>query len=289
MSKKIEVKVPATGTSATVEVEDHHKVRDVIELVVDYLKLQPASYWLQKGEKRIRPDGTIGSANIMGGDVVELIPDPVGGGFPTSTKEKKIEVKVPATGASVTVEVEDHHKARDVMELVVDYLKLQPASYWLQKGIEQISPDDTIGSANIMDGDVVEMDGDVVERIPDPARGDFPAVTKINLAGTLKYGALLKYFLGSSVSGHLRISNNSLKMLKTLEEREEISYQKRIAIFFSFGAYAILIVSTIIIIFLEGFHRYGFDIDDGLLKWLGITILGEVAGLAGLVYGSLFK
>lgn len=79
MTKKIEVKYPTTGDSVTIEVEDHHKVRDVITLVVDHLKLQPAPYWLQKGKKQIPPDGTIGSANIMDGDVVELIPDPTGG------------------------------------------------------------------------------------------------------------------------------------------------------------------------------------------------------------------
>ena len=91
------------------------------------------------------------------------------------------------------------------------------------------------------------------------------------------------------MSEHPTIPNHLLERLINLVDREDIFYQKRIAIFYLFTIYAILIVSTLTIIFLEGFHLYGFDIDDGLLKWLGVSILGEVAGLAVLVYGSLFK
>jgi|LGVF01.2.fsa_nt_gb hypothetical protein len=110
-----------------------------------------------------------------------------------------------------------------------------------------------------------------------------------NLEEKLKYDDLLKDSLKSSLSEHASIPNYLLERLITLVEREDISYQKRIAIFYLFAIYAILIVSTLTIIFLEGFHLYGFDIDDGLLKWLGVSILGEVAGLAVHVYGSLFK
>lgn len=110
-----------------------------------------------------------------------------------------------------------------------------------------------------------------------------------NLTEKLKYGDLLKESLKSSLSEHKTIPEHLFKRIETLEEREDITDQKKLAIKYLFTIYSVLIFSTLAIIFLEGFHLYGFDIDDGLLKWIGMSILGEVAGLVGLVYGSLFK
>ena len=133
-----------------------------------------------------------------------------------------------------------------------------------------LDPMDTIKQAGIQEGDVIRL------RLKQEGGG-------------FDFNLLLKNFFESSLSEHAIIPDYLLERLMTLAEREDVFYQKRIAIFYLFGIYAILIVSTLTIIFLEGFHIYGFDIDDVLLKWLGVSILGEVAGLAVLVYGSLFK
>jgi hypothetical protein len=58
---------------------------------------------------------------------------------------------------------------------------------------------------------------------------------------------------------------------------------------FLFKAYAGLLASTVLIIFLQGFHLWGFQLDAGFLNWLGAATIGEVAGLAALVYGALCK
>ena len=53
--------------------------------------------------------------------------------------------------------------------------------------------------------------------------------------------------------------------------------------------YAGLIAATIIIFILQGFKLWGFNLPENLLHWLGGAALGEVGGLAALVYGSLFR
>ena len=58
---------------------------------------------------------------------------------------------------------------------------------------------------------------------------------------------------------------------------------------FLFVVYGCLIVVTLGIFVLQGFHFRGFDLQCGLLNWLGGAALGEVAGLAVMVYGFLFK
>jgi len=54
-------------------------------------------------------------------------------------------------------------------------------------------------------------------------------------------------------------------------------------------AYGGLLASTVIIIFLQGFQLWGFNLDQDFLNWLGVATVGEVAGLAALVYGALFR
>lgn len=79
---------------------------------------------------------------------------------------------------------------------------------------------------------------------------------------------------------------------KEFIEREEalsnIAMRER-AVTFLFTVYGGLLASTVIIIFLQGFHWGGFNLDPGFLNWLGGATIGEVAGLASLVYGALFK
>jgi len=67
-----------------------------------------------------------------------------------------------------------------------------------------------------------------------------------------------------------------------------LEHQSRIFIFL-FWAYGFLIVTTMLIFFLEGFHFKGFSIDVGLLKWLGGATIGEVGGLLTLTFRAPFR
>ncbi len=53
--------------------------------------------------------------------------------------------------------------------------------------------------------------------------------------------------------------------------------------------YALVLVSTITIFFLQGFRVCGFNLDMSLLKWLGGATVGEVAGLITLTVTYYLK
>jgi hypothetical protein len=58
---------------------------------------------------------------------------------------------------------------------------------------------------------------------------------------------------------------------------------------FLLWSYGFLIVSTMLIFFLEGFHFDGFNIDVGLLKWLGGATIGEIGGLLVISFRACFR
>jgi len=64
---------------------------------------------------------------------------------------------------------------------------------------------------------------------------------------------------------------------------------QRLSVKFLFVAYGGLLFSTMAVIFLQGFRFWGFNLDQKFLDWLGGAAIGEIAGLAALVYGALFK
>lgn len=53
--------------------------------------------------------------------------------------------------------------------------------------------------------------------------------------------------------------------------------------------YGFVLVCTMAIIFLQGFKAWGFQLPPEFLKWLGGATVGEVGGLAALVYGFFFR
>jgi hypothetical protein len=53
--------------------------------------------------------------------------------------------------------------------------------------------------------------------------------------------------------------------------------------------YVFLIITTITIFFLQGFHVCGFDLESSLLMWLGGATVGEVAGLITLTVTNYLK
>lgn len=83
----------------------------------------------------------------------------------------------------------------------------------------------------------------------------------------------------------------SLTAKEFIEREEALSAiaQREKAVRFLFWAYGGLLVFTGAVILLQGFGWGGFKMEAKFLIWLGGATIGEVAGLAALVYGSLFK
>jgi hypothetical protein len=53
--------------------------------------------------------------------------------------------------------------------------------------------------------------------------------------------------------------------------------------------FCVVVFSTVIIIFLQGFRFSEFNLPIEFLKWLGGATLGEVVGLVALICHQLFK
>lgn len=81
---------------------------------------------------------------------------------------------------------------------------------------------------------------------------------------------------------------NAAEFFKEVQAQHIRNMQER-GVTFLFRAYGFLILATMTIIFLQGFHAWGFALDPDFLWWLGIAVLGEVSGLAALVYGFFFR
>ena len=95
----------------------------------------------------------------------------------------------------------------------------------------------------------------------------------------------------------LPVPDGFLKEQEKLTTREIIEREtafhtmalQRLSVKFLFVAYGGLLASTMVVIFLQGFRFWGFNLDQKFLNWLGGAAIGEIAGLAALVYGALFK
>lgn len=53
--------------------------------------------------------------------------------------------------------------------------------------------------------------------------------------------------------------------------------------------YGFLLVSTVAIIFLQGFNVRGFHLDLKFLMWLGAATIGEIGGVVILTVKAVFK
>jgi hypothetical protein len=58
---------------------------------------------------------------------------------------------------------------------------------------------------------------------------------------------------------------------------------------FLLSAYGFLLVTTVALIFIQGFRPYGFHLPDGFMNWLGGAVIGEIGGLLGMTFGYFFK
>lgn len=93
--------------------------------------------------------------------------------------------------------------------------------------------------------------------------------------------------------GPLSIFKKSIEEISTHDifKREKIGqiWMRETAIKFLLIIYAGALICTFLIYFFQGFHYAGFNLEYRLLRWLGGATIGEIAVLAMLVYGSLFR
>jgi hypothetical protein len=72
-----------------------------------------------------------------------------------------------------------------------------------------------------------------------------------------------------------------------IADREQVRGHRDLAL--GFTAYGLLLVSTLVIIFFQGFKFHGFQVESSFLNWLGGATIAQIAIIAGAVYRSLFK
>jgi len=58
---------------------------------------------------------------------------------------------------------------------------------------------------------------------------------------------------------------------------------------FLLWADGLLLAGTFGIFLLQGFKAWGFNLNCGLMQWLGGATVGGVGGLLTLAYGAVFK
>ncbi len=76
---KLTVKNVADGSTIRMEVEPKDKVSDIIDSAAEYWRKESGAYVLKKGKTLLRGEDSILEANLIGDDVLEMIPDPEGG------------------------------------------------------------------------------------------------------------------------------------------------------------------------------------------------------------------
>lgn len=64
--------------------------------------------------------------------------------------------------------------------------------------------------------------------------------------------------------------------------------QRQVVVFLMW-AYGFLLLTTMAILLLQGFHAWGFSLDRDLLKWLGGATVGEIGGLLFLTFRATFR
>ena len=79
MGIKVTVKNAVSNSSMIIELEPTEKVIDIIESAAEFWKKDPGAYVIKKGKALLRGDMTVFDANLVNGDILELIPDPEGG------------------------------------------------------------------------------------------------------------------------------------------------------------------------------------------------------------------
>ncbi|MBC7081598.1 MAG: hypothetical protein H5T44_05095 [Thermoplasmatales archaeon] len=79
---KIVVKDVETGNKLKMDVNKENTIEEIIEEAANYWKKNPGAYVLRIGKKILQAELTVEEALLQDGDMIELIPDPVGGKCP---------------------------------------------------------------------------------------------------------------------------------------------------------------------------------------------------------------
>ena len=76
--------------------------------------------------------------------------------------------------------------------------------------------------------------------------------------------------------------------IRSVERIRDMAIKDKLVNFllFSFGG---AVIATFAIFFFHGFKLGGFILPESLLRWLGVATIGEIGGLASLVYGAFFR
>jgi hypothetical protein len=80
----------------------------------------------------------------------------------------------------------------------------------------------------------------------------------------------------------------SKQFIEQARALHEMSMQKLLALYIC-GALSVTTLATVVLFYLQGFHAFGFQLDNGTMHWLGVATIGEIASLAGIVYGAFFR
>lgn len=76
---KITVRNVADGSTIRMEVVPDDTVADIIDSAAEFWGKEAGAYVIKKGKTILGGGDTVAEANLMEGDVLEMIPDPEGG------------------------------------------------------------------------------------------------------------------------------------------------------------------------------------------------------------------
>ncbi len=85
------------------------------------------------------------------------------------------------------------------------------------------------------------------------------------------------------------VLHSSIETKDFVEKEKSIGELREDAVNFIYIAYWVILAFTMSTIYLQGFRIWGFHLEPEFLHWLGGATVGEVAGLAVIVYRFLFN
>ena len=71
--------------------------------------------------------------------------------------------------------------------------------------------------------------------------------------------------------------------------QRELNAQIKPATRFLFLCYFFVLVASLAIIFLQGFHAWGFDLGIEPIRWLMVIVVGELIALTWYVFKKIFR
>ena len=81
MPIRITVRDATTGNKAEMELEPNNTVEEIIESAASYWGKDSGAYIMRHGKKLLAGKSVLADIGLQAGDVLEIIPDPEGGGI----------------------------------------------------------------------------------------------------------------------------------------------------------------------------------------------------------------